>query len=189
MAYDQLDVLFKLSQQRRPTSSSKRVLEEVAAFAELLIGQQVWQATIDPDPAQAVLDGSVVLDSDLVLNADPTTPTGEENSVWLTGQIDYVPRNVVPGDLGFTTVIKDNALTAIPDGKLDEFGVLFLHVVGVLLVQDPAGFAAEYSFPPRLTAYRYVGVKGLPQIPGEVDGGAYLDLFNAADDIDGGTYV
>lgn len=189
MAYNILDVLFKLSQHRRPTSESKRLLEEVAQYSGLELSQRLVQATIDPDPAQAISDGSVVLDTDLVLTADPTTPTGEENAVWLTGETKYIAPNLIPGDLGYTTTIKDNAGTIIPDGKLDEYGVIFLHVPGVLLVQDPVGFASEYTFPPMLTAYRSIGLQGLPAVSNEIDGGSYTDVFDPVDDIDGGTYV
>ena len=187
MAYNIEDILFKLSQNRRPTSQSKRVLEEFAAFATTLPGQQVWRATVPADPAAAVAAGLAALDSDLVLTADPTTPSGEENSVWLAGQEDYIPPNVIPGDLGYTTVIKDNVGTVIPDGKQDTYGLLFLHKVGVLLVQDPTGFAGEYSFPPKLTAYRYIGIKGTETT--EIDGGTYLDNYAGITAIDGGSYV
>lgn len=187
MAYTIQDILFKLSQHRRPTSSSKRVLEEVAQFADILLAQQLWTTDLNADPAVAVVEGVAALDTDLVLTADPTTPSGEENSVWLTGQTDYIPLNVVPGDLGYTTVIKDNAGTIIPDGKLDEFGVLFLHKAGVLLVQDPTGFAAEYTFPPKLTAYRYIGGTGVD--PGQIDGGNYTDSYTVAPVADGGGYT
>ena len=187
MAYNILDLLFKLSQNRRPTSESKRLLEEVAAFALTLPGQQIWRSNLDADPAQAVLAGTAVLDADFALTADPTTPSGEENSVWLAGQGDYIPPNVVPGDLGYTTTLKDNAGTIIPDGKQDEFGLLFLHKVGVLLVQDPTGFAAEYTFPPKITAYRYTGITGVETT--EIDGGTYLDNYAGVTAIDGGSYV
>lgn len=161
MAYDITDLLFKLSQNRRPTSESKRLLEEEAHFANILIGQQVWNTALDPDPAVAVVAGAAALDTDLALTADPTTPVGEENSIWLSSNSNYIPPNVVPGDAGYTTTIKDNAGTIIPDGKLDEYGVLFLHKPGVLLIQDPVGFASEYSFPPKITSYRYIGTLGL----------------------------
>lgn len=188
MAYNIQDLLFKLSQNRRPTSESKRLLEEVARYALTVPGQQVWQADMPADPAAAVSAGYAALDTDLVLTADPTTPGGEENSVWLTGYTDHIPPNVIPGDLGYTTTIKDNSGTIIPDGKQDEFGLLFLHKVGVLLVQDPTGFAGEYSFPPKLTVYRYTGIKGLAEL-GEIDGGTYLDNYAGVTAIDGGSYV
>lgn len=187
MAWNIEDVLFKLSQHRRPTSSSKRVLEESAQYADILLAQQLWTTDLAADPATAVAEGVAALDTDLVLTADPTTPTGEENSIWLAGNTDYIPRNIVPGDLGYTTTIKDNAGTIIPDGKLDEFGVLFLHKAGVLLVQDPTGFAAEYTFPPKLTAYRYIGGTNVPA--GQVDGGSYLDTYAGVAPIDGGGYT
>lgn len=186
MAYNIQDILFKLSQNRRPTSESKRLLEEVARFSLSLPGQQVWSVTVDPDPAIAVAQGIVALDADLALTADPTTPSGEENSVWLAGQEEYIPPNIIPGDLGYTTTIKDNSGTIIPDGKQDEYGLLFLHKVGTLLVQDPTGFAGEYSFPPKITAYRYISGKGVSSRG--VDGGNYLDTYIGATGIDGGPY-
>ena len=161
MAYDITDLLFKFSQNRRPTSSAKRLLEEEARYSNILIGQRVWNTVLDPDPGIAVSAGAAALDTDLALTADPTTPAGEENSIWLSAFEDYIPPNTVPGDLGYTTTIKDNAGTIIPDGKQAEYGVLFLHKMGVLLIQDPTGFASEYSFPPKITSYRYTGTYGL----------------------------
>ena len=187
MAWNITDLLFKLSQNRRPTSESKRVLEESAAFAAVLLGQQLWNQPLDPDPAVAVANGVAVLDSDLVLTADPTTPSGEENSIWLAGQEDYIPPNVVPGDLGYATTIKDNGGTILTLGKLDAYGVIFLHKFGVMLVQDPSGFASEFSFPPKITSYRYAGSKGPQAITG-VDGGVYGDTFSRTDPVDGGVY-
>ena len=130
--------------------------------------------------------GVAALDIDLVLTVDPTTPSGEENSIWLAGQEEYIPPNIVPGDLGYTTTIKDNAGTIIPDGKQDLYGLLFLYKVGVLLVQDPTGFAGEYSFPPKLTAYRYTGSTGLTR--SAVDGGSFFDTYVGTDGVDGGTF-
>ena len=192
MAYNITDLLFKLSQNRRPTSQSKRLLEEVAGFAQIIVGQQVWQEDLNADPSVAVTVGNVVLDTDLVLTTDPTTPTGEENSIWLAGNVDYIPPNVIPGDLGYTTTIKDNAGTIIPDGKQDEYGLLFIHIFGVLLVQDPTGFAGEFTFPPKITSYRYVGTKGVGAgALSNVDGGTFFDGFppiSGQPVIDGGTF-
>lgn len=161
MAYNITDVLFKLSQSRRPTSESKRLLEEEAQYGNILIGQQIWNSALDPNPTVAVVAGSAALDTDLALTSDPTTPSGEENSIWLSPNVNYIPPNVVPGDAGYTTTIKDNTGTIIPDGKQAEYGLLFLHKAGVLLIQDPVGFAGEYSFPPKITAYRYIGTFGV----------------------------
>jgi hypothetical protein len=188
MAYDITDLLFKLSQNRRPTSDSKRVLEEVAGFAAILVGQQLWNQELDPNPSVSVANGYAVLDTDLVLTADPTTPSGEENSIWLAGAEDYIPPNVVPGDLGYATTLKDDAGIILTLGKLDAYGVLFVHKFGVLLVQDPIGFASEFTFPPKLTAYRYTGTKGAGIIVG-VDGGNYVDTFTGVSAVDGGTYL
>jgi hypothetical protein len=161
MAYNITDLLFKLSQNRRPTSEDKRLLEEEARYASILLSQQVWASALDPNPAVSVSTGSAALDTDLALTADPTTPSGQENSIWLSAYEDYIPPNVVPDDAGYTTTIKDNSGTIIPDGKQAEYGVLFLHKMGVLLIQDPTGFASEYSFPPKITSYRYTGTVGL----------------------------
>ncbi len=160
MAWDRLDFLFKLAQNRRPTSTAKRVLEETAGFAQILLGQQLFQEVLDSDPAVAVTSGHVVKDELLVLAADPTTPTGEENSIWLTGNEDYIPPNIVPGDLGYTTRLYDNSNVFLVDGKMDEYGIIFVHKYGVALVQDPIGFQTEFSFPLKVTAYRYTGGKG-----------------------------
>jgi len=161
MAYNITDLLFKLSQNRRPTSEDKRLLEEEARYASILLSQQVWASALDPNPSVSVSTGVAALDTDLALTADPTTPSGQENSIWLSAYEDYIPPNVVPGDAGYTTTIKDNSGTTIPDGKQAEYGVLFLHKMGVLLIQDPSGFASEYSFPPKITSYRYTGTIGL----------------------------
>ncbi len=134
------------------TDSNKRLIEEFGAETINISAGEVWGSTIDSDPAQAVTDGTVALETLHVLTEDVTVPNQQG---WRSSFQDWIP----PNKYGSSYVLQlfDGSDSLITVATQISKGIFFDYKTGYLTADDVSGI----TLPFKITHHRYTGVKGI----------------------------
>ena len=154
MPWTKEDRSFKTLINRRTTSSGKQWYNEFGDITINVHSDEIWAESIDPDPAQAVIDGVAELRTLFTLTEDLSVGSQQCYYAQLSGSRlkDWI------GDKygsGYAIQLFDNIGAQI--FPTDNSLWFFDYQTGILTFN---GSTALFSKPFKVTGYRYIGTKG-----------------------------
>lgn len=184
MALSDLNRVLRAFFSKLGTDDQKRLIEELGAETLNIHFNEIWTDDIDPDPAQAIIDGVAESRTLFALTEDVTVANKEAWRAIDTGTplIDWIP----PGKFGdsYITNLYDGSNNLITLATQIVQGMVFDHKTGILTINgDPNLF----THPFKVSGYRYIGQKG-----GTLGGGSPTepgDLFSCPSGVSVGDAV
>ena len=163
------------------TSTSRDFFEEPFSGRSAVLPTQIWQqaenipATAPSDMINEEERDVLKRYIDLVLSPVP----GASNAFYSEELKDTIPFNYDSSG-SYNYVVKDNSDTTIPFGQYDwlldtDAGVLYFY----------NGLPA--ALPPKISFYKYIGLKGAGGGTGNIDGGFSDSIYGGTPLIDGGS--
>lgn len=167
MSWTQTDLTFKKLFNKRVTSSTKRIYEEIGDYTLSIHADEIWAETIPGTPP--VSTTSIVEVRTLLTLTQDTTVSGSQawyatdgsgNRLkdWISDKYDGSPSNT------YGIKLFDQDDNQIP--ATDPSNWLFDYQTGILILQNSHSTATGF----KITGYRYVGLKGVAGASGVVDG-------------------
>jgi hypothetical protein len=161
---DRLDQQFKQGINKEFTTPDRGFPSEAGADTLNIHAREVWSDTIASDPDQAVTDGVAVKHTLLVLDPDPVFGT---KSFRTTGYTDFIPDKY---GIDYKVKLYDNNDNQIFESEqISGIEWFFDYKTGILSINNPGAYTTPY----KITAYRYVGTKGVgsPDTADSIDDG------------------
>lgn len=167
MSWTQTDFTFKKLFNKRTTSSTKRVYEEIGDYTINVHADEIWADAIPGTPPGSTT--SVVEVQTLLLLTQDTTVAGLQSwyatdglgnrlKDWISDKFDNDPTST------YSVKLYDQDDNLIP--VTDSTNWLFDYQTGVLVLQNSHPTATGF----KISGYRYVGAKGVTSVAGIVDG-------------------
>jgi len=167
MSWTQTDLTFKKLFNKRVTSSTKRIYEEVGDYTVSIHADEIWAETIPGTPPGSTT--AVVEVKTLFSLTRDTTVSGEQ--AWyavdgLGNRLKDWISDKYDGGAGssYAVMLFDQDDNQIP--ATDPSNWLFDYQTGILILQNTHASATGF----KITGYRYVGAKGVAGASGVVDG-------------------
>ena len=181
MSTNKTDRSFKTLLNKRVTSESKAFYEEIGDFTVNVHGDEIWGESIDPDPAQAVLDG-VAEERTLFVLTEDTSVAGQQ--AWYADDAGRL-KDWISDKFGsnYGISLYDNGNNEI--FPTDPSGWLFDHQTGILTFD---GSTSSFAKPFKISGHRYIGLKGAGGTPGGLDTQIQYNNTGVFDGIPGATY-
>jgi len=154
MSWSELDLAFKTLLNRRVTDDNKfyyNEFEDVTINIHLL---EVWSQFIDPDPAQAIIDGTVEKKTLFALTEDITVP---DQQCWYAEQTGNRLKDWVSTKYGLDYHIHLFDGSNVEIFPTDNVQWLWNPPTGIIIFN---GDTSPFTKPFKVTAYRYIGSKG-----------------------------
>jgi hypothetical protein len=146
------DLAFKkLGYGTQATSTSKQGYEDLIASPVPTYDKDIWAET------SAIPIPAAELDNISVLSNDTLTLQSGSTTVFLSPYKDYIPLTF---HSSYTVQVKDSSTPSktLPPGSTNYF---FDYTSGTLVFPEGAGSYSGYTLPLKVSAYRYIGKKGM----------------------------
>lgn len=167
MSWTQTDLSFKKLFNKRVTSSTKRIYEEIGDYTLSVHADEIWAETI-PNTPPGSTTAIVEVRTLLTLTKDTTVSgsqswyatdgSGNRLKDWISDKYDSNPSQ------SYAVKLFDQNNNQIP--ATDPSNWLFDYQTGILILQNTHSSATSF----KITGYRYVGAKGVAGASGVVDG-------------------
>jgi hypothetical protein len=167
MSWTQTDLTFKKLFNKRVTSSTKRIYEEIGDYTLNIHADEIWAEAIPSTPPGSTT-AVVEVRTLLTLTQDTTVAglqawyaadgMGNRLKDWIPDKFDTSPSAT------YAVKLFDQDDNQIP--ATDPSNWLFDYQTGILILQNTHASATGF----KITGYRYVGTKGVAGAAGVIDG-------------------